>query len=126
MQEILAPLKAVSEGIRVRLLLILKDREACVCELMSVFGMAQSKLSHHLISLRDAGFLQAEKRGKWNYYRVDKRSLKGANRDLLVSLARWADGDPVFDRDRKALNDVQERMRICCKPVSENPKKGGS
>ena len=78
MKEVLTSIKAVSEEIRVRLLLLLMDREACVCELMAVFHMAQSKLSHHLITLRDAGLLQDEKRGKWNYYRVDTKALNPA------------------------------------------------
>lgn len=114
MNEVLASIKAVSEGIRIRLLLLLMDREACVCELMSVFGMAQSKLSHHLITLRDAGFLQDEKRGKWNYYRANTKALNPANRELLISLSRWLIDDETIGRDKKTLEKVKERMQICC------------
>ena len=71
MVEVTTALKALSEEIRIRLLLVLSNEEACVCEFMATFNMAQSKLSHHLIALRDAGFIKDEKRGKWNYYRID-------------------------------------------------------
>ena len=64
METIVTSLKAVAEPLRVRIVLLLLDRQACVCELMAVFDMAQSKLSHHLIMLRDAGLLQDERRGK--------------------------------------------------------------
>ena len=114
MQEVLTSIKAVSEEIRIRLLLLLTDREACVCELMSVFGMAQSKLSHHLITLRDAGFLEDEKRGKWNYYRVNTKALNAANRELLISLSGWLVDEEIAERDRRMLEKVKERMQICC------------
>ena len=97
-----------------RYLEIQLDREACVCELMEVFGMAQSRLSHHLITLRDAGLLQDEKRGKWNYYRVDTKALSPVNRDLLVSVARWLADDGVPERDRAALAKVKQKLGICC------------
>ena len=103
MDQVLTSLKGASEEIRIRILLLLLDREACVCELMSVFGMAQSKLSHHLITLRDAGFLQDEKRGKWNFYRMNSKALTAVNRELVTSLARWLLDDQTIQNDRKAL-----------------------
>ena len=114
MNDLLTSLKAVSEEIRVRLLLLLKDREACVCELMSVFNMAQSKLSHHLIALRDAGLLQDEKRGKWNYYRMNTNSLNQMNRELLLSMSRWLTDSSVIQKDTNKLESVKKRMQICC------------
>lgn len=112
--DVLASIKAVSEGIRIRILLLLMDEEACVCELMSVFGSPQSKLSHHLITLRDAGLLQDEKRGKWNYYRVNTKSLNHVNRELLLSLARWLTDEATVENDRKTLEKVKKQMQICC------------
>src|SRR5712692_7254172 len=112
MNELVTSIRAVSEPIRIRLLLLLMDREACVCELMSVFDMAQSKLSHHLITLRIAGLLQDEKRGKWNYYRVNTKALNTANRELLLSLSRWCIDDEAVERDKRTLGKVKEQMQI--------------
>lgn len=114
MNDVLTSVKSISEEIRVRLLLLLTDREACVCELMSVFEMAQSKLSHHLITLRDAGFLQDEKRGKWNYYKVNTKGLTPVNRELLSLVSSQLRNDEFIDRDRRMLEKVKERMQICC------------
>jgi DNA-binding transcriptional ArsR family regulator len=114
MNELLTSIKSVSEEIRLRILLLLLDREACVCELMAVFEMAQSKLSHHLIIMREAGLLQDDKRGKWNYYKVNTKSLSPVNRDLVVTIARWLVDDKVIERDKRALEAVKEKMRICC------------
>jgi ArsR family transcriptional regulator len=41
MNEVTTALKALSEEIRIRLLLVLMNDEACVCELMATFDMAQ-------------------------------------------------------------------------------------
>jgi ArsR family transcriptional regulator len=119
MEDVLTSIKAVSEEIRVRLLLLLMDREACVCELMAVFKMAQSKLSHHLITLRDAGLLQDEKRGKWNYYRVDTKALNTKNREILFSLSRLLVEDETIDNDKRKLNRVKQIMAIkSCSPIT--------
>ncbi len=114
MDEVTTALKALSEEIRIRLLLVLMKEEACVCELMATFNMAQSKLSHHLIALRDAGFIRDEKRGKWNYYRIDMKSLDPIKRNLLSSLATWVDDDFIVEKDRQTLEKVKDRMQICC------------
>ncbi|HEU5372926.1 MAG TPA: metalloregulator ArsR/SmtB family transcription factor [Gaiellaceae bacterium] len=44
--------------------------EVCVCDLTSVFGLSQPTVSHHLRVLREAGLVDATKRGTWSYYRL--------------------------------------------------------
>ncbi|HTR80152.1 MAG TPA: metalloregulator ArsR/SmtB family transcription factor [Bacteroidota bacterium] len=114
MTEVTTALKALSEEIRIRLLLVLMEKEACVCELMATFDMAQSKLSHHLIALRDAGFIKDDKRGKWNYYRIDLHSLDPMRRKLLSSLSEWVRDETTVSKDRQALSRVKDKMQICC------------
>jgi ArsR family transcriptional regulator len=114
MLPVLTSIKSLSEEIRLRILLLLNDRDACVCELMEVFGMAQSKLSHHLITLRDAGLLISDRRGKWNYYRVDTQRLNPVNRELVASLAKWTIDDATIAKDLRSLVQVKRRMQICC------------
>ncbi len=113
MKKAVTSLKAVSDEIRLRILLLLLDREACVCELMSVFRMSQSRLSHHLIMLRDAGILEDEKRGKWNYYRLSTRNLDPVNRELVLLLSQMMVEDETAGRDRRVLARVKERMQVC-------------
>ena len=69
MKDVLTPLKAVSEEIRIRILLLLLDREACVCELVEPLDRSQPTVSHHLKILADAGLIAGEKRGRWVWYR---------------------------------------------------------
>lgn len=44
--------------------------EVCVCDLTSVFDLSQPTVSHHLRVLREAGLVDATKRGTWSYYRL--------------------------------------------------------
>jgi ArsR family transcriptional regulator len=54
----------------------------CVCELQSLYGLAQSKVSYHLKVLREAGLVQESKRGKWSFYAVDETAARAAVADL--------------------------------------------
>jgi len=56
----------------------------CVCELQSLYGLAQSKVSYHLKVLREAGLVRETRRGKWSFYTVDD----AAARTVLADLSR--------------------------------------
>ena len=42
----------------------------CQCELIALFEIKQSLLSHHMRKLVDAGLVDVERRHKWAYYSV--------------------------------------------------------
>jgi ArsR family transcriptional regulator len=44
--------------------------EVCVCVLVEELGLAQPTVSHHLRILREAGLVEAERRGTWAFYRL--------------------------------------------------------
>ena len=44
--------------------------EVCVCNLNSSFDLSQPTISHHLKILREAGLVEASRRGTWAYYRL--------------------------------------------------------
>jgi len=76
----LAPVfRALGDPTRLRLLAMLRDGERCVCELTDELRAAQSRLSFHLKTLRDAGLIQSRKEGRWMFYSI--------NSDQLESLA---------------------------------------
>ncbi len=70
--------KALSDPIRLTLVDILRKHagKVCVCELVPLFDVGQSTLSHHLKKLRDAGILDSERRGLWAYYYVNSEELE--------------------------------------------------
>jgi len=61
---------AVSEPIRLQLLLLLLEREYNVGELVQLTGASQGRVSIHMQCLRHCGFVTSERRGKYVYYLV--------------------------------------------------------
>ena len=59
---------ALSDPTRVEILERLRNGERCVCELTDVLDASQSRLSFHLKTLREAGFVVDRKEGRWVYY----------------------------------------------------------
>jgi len=110
----LRSLKALSDEIRVRILLLLEHEEACVCELMDLFKMTQPRISHHLIMLRDAGFLLSERRGKWNFYTLAHRTSDGMNMRLLEVIRTSFQDKPVVKSDLQSYRAVTKRIRKSC------------
>lgn len=62
--------KALGDELRLKLLHLVRDDEVCVCDLVTLLGIPQGSLSHHLGILHQAGLVTARKQGRWNYYRA--------------------------------------------------------
>jgi ArsR family transcriptional regulator len=70
--------KALAEPVRVQILDVLRrsQNDVCQCELIALFDIKQSLLSHHMRKLVDAGVVSVERRHKWAYYSVCTDALK--------------------------------------------------
>ncbi len=70
--------KALSDESRLKMLwLLLNHRELCVCDVMAVLEITQSKASRHLAALRHIGIADDRREGLWAYY-----SLRPAEDEL--------------------------------------------
>ena len=67
---ILEVLKALADQSRLRLTAILLRGEFTVQELTRIMGTGQSRVSHHLKVLTEAGILAVKRQGTWSYYRA--------------------------------------------------------
>lgn len=71
---VLAPaFKALGDPVRLQLMSMIAsapEGEACVCDLTPAFDLSGPTISHHLKTLREAGLVDAERRGTWVYYRA--------------------------------------------------------
>lgn len=66
-----ARFKALSDPLRLEVIELLRSQEMCVCDLCDRMEIAQSKLSFHLKSLREAGLISARQDGRWIYYSLN-------------------------------------------------------
>jgi ArsR family transcriptional regulator len=77
--------KALGHPIRLQILHLLARQEEYYCgDLVSLVGMAQSTVSHHLKILKDSGLVQTEERGTFVCYRVQREKLQELSSFLLA------------------------------------------
>jgi ArsR family transcriptional regulator, arsenate/arsenite/antimonite-responsive transcriptional repressor len=64
-------LQAAADPTRLSMLRMLSgDGEVCACDFTSCCDLSQPTVSHHLKVLREAGWIEYERRGTWLYYRL--------------------------------------------------------
>ena len=85
---------ALSDETRLRLVRELLSGEKCVCNLTESLDAAQSRLSFHLKTLKDAGLVADRREGRWVYYALVPETVAE-----LVSFC----------------GNVCERARTCCR-----------
>ena len=115
MKELVLTAKALADPSRVRILMALRQRELCVCELCDALAATQSTLSTHLQVIRKAGLVSARKQGKWMYYAITPDAKR-----LVDSLVQFFSDsfktDATLRRDAKKL---RQRLSLrdngaCC------------
>jgi DNA-binding transcriptional ArsR family regulator len=89
---------AVSEPVRLHLLLLLLEREYNVGELVQLTGASQGRVSIHMQCLRHCGFVTCERRGKYVYYSVRDDRVRN-----LVQQAQALVADYSADLDNNLI-----------------------
>ena len=66
-------LKALSDETRLRIVNLLYDKELCVCDILKVLDITQTKASRHLAYLKNNGFVKDRKEAQWSHYTLIKK-----------------------------------------------------
>lgn len=93
--------KALADSTRLRIYGVLLHHELNVNELVSVFGMGQSRVSRHLKILTDCDLLKCRKDGLWSFYSADTRKTAAIWSDLIKQ-----SGYP------ESQGDLEEAVRV--------------
>jgi ArsR family transcriptional regulator len=113
MPDLIKAMKALSDETRLRIMNILLERECCVCEVMEVLGISQTRASRNLGLLQDAGFLKMRKIGQWAMYSIDRRSMEEYSSDLISAVQKALAGSEMAMRDRARLKKANRRGPVC-------------
>ena len=71
MEIFLKTTSALNDATRVLIIRFLDEHGAlCVCDMQESLDMIQSRLSRHLKILKEAGFVQVNRKGTWAYYSI--------------------------------------------------------
>src|SRR3954469_9198291 len=90
-------LRAAGDPTRLRLLLLLRQAELTVSELVEIVGQSQPRVSRHLKLLGEAGLVERFKEGSWVFCRAADR---GVGAELGAAIA--APSDPALQEAVKA------------------------
>jgi ArsR family transcriptional regulator, arsenate/arsenite/antimonite-responsive transcriptional repressor len=106
MRDIIRVFKALSDPTRLRIFLLLMEKDLCVCELTFVLEMSQSRISHQLRLIRDADLVEDTREGRWIIYRIPERTKK----ILKPLIEQFAVDKPA--ESRGGTKDL-ERLDVC-------------
>ena len=116
MKNALRIFNALSDSTRLRIILLLLERDLCVCELLFVLKMSQSRISHQLRILRDAGLVEDKRESQWMIYGIPAQTKKS----LRIMLRAFSLGDPSTAGEIKGDRDnlriyLRKGIRPCLK-----------
>ena len=78
--------KLLGNATRLKILLVLRVGELCVCDMAHVLKLSIPATSHQLKLLRDQGWVRMRNDGKMVYYRLDNDGLRTAMKGDLTML----------------------------------------
>lgn len=108
MKHLAQTLKALSDPIRLRIIILLQaEGELCVCDLMAVLKLPQSTVSRHLAYLKRSCWVDIRRAGVWMYYSLSRDSCDLCI-ELLQTLQYHASNLAESKLDRNTLAAFQQ------------------
>ena len=74
-EQFVGIMESLSDPIRINILELMMNGEICVCDIVKVTGLSQSKISYHIKILKDSGLISDRQEGRWVYYKLDLEVL---------------------------------------------------
>ena len=104
--------KMLADDTRARIaLLVLREKELCVCELTCAIDVSQPKISRHLALLRESGLLADRRKGQWIYYRLHPQLpswITKILKSMLDANSEW------LGENHQRLCEMENRPGDCC------------
>ncbi len=105
MEETVGIHKALADETRLRILLALRERDFCVCDLVVVLDLSQPKISKHLSRLKQSGLVKTNRDERFVTYSLTADAF---GQKIVGLLAERLSDDPTIrkDRSRMAEKDI--------------------
>ncbi len=104
--------RAFSDPTRLRVLYLIRERELCVGDLVSVLRLPQPSVSRHLSYLRRSGLVKVRRDGVWAFYALSEVKTP-FHRKLFDCLGACFGGVPEIARDVQRAEKLR-RSGGCC------------
>lgn len=104
-QDISRLLALVGQPVRIQILFVIGEQEACVCHLEMVLGVRQASISQHLMALRKANLVSSYRDGRNIFYQLAQPGVV----TLLQQAAQLVGIEPA------------SLLQLACRPVEGCP-----
>ncbi|MDR3090059.1 MAG: metalloregulator ArsR/SmtB family transcription factor [Desulfobulbaceae bacterium] len=115
MLDFVAVSKSLTDENRLRILMALREREMCVCQITGFLDLSPSTTSKHLSILRQARLIVSRKRGKWVYYRLADQEKSPP---LIHAALAWTidalQDNAAIAADRQRIADILRLEEEIC------------
>jgi len=112
MKEAARFFKILADESRLKMLwLLFNRRELCVCDIMAVLEITQSKASRHLATMRNLGIVTDRREGQWSYYSlcpVEDKLAKDHLKHLKTTLSRLPEADQLLEKLHAWLKEKEK------------------
>ena len=127
MEHLISTFKALSDRNRLRVVAaLMQAEELCPCQLVELLQVTGATASRHMGMLIAAGLVTSRKKGRWVFYRLQRKDPD------FSAILTWVQGilekDPGMQRDAKRLKQItavepeelcrKQRGEACC-PAKE-------
>jgi DNA-binding transcriptional ArsR family regulator len=100
--------RALGDESRIRILnLIHKNKEMCITDLEQVLDFTQTKISRHLIYLKNSGLVNYQRLETWVYY-----SLREETADLLNQIFTYLEKDELLLKDQETYRILYSNREL--------------
>lgn len=120
MQRAVELFRALGDETRLRILNLLSEREVCVCEIVEILHLGQSKVSRHLAALKHAKLVDCRREGMWVIYSLAPPSspLHQHMRDWVAAMRHQITRSR---QDLEALRESATHHGYCQDEASREP-----
>ncbi|SHK12659.1 ArsR family transcriptional regulator [Geosporobacter subterraneus DSM 17957] len=110
--------KALTESIRIKIIRLLAHKPMCVCELETILGMSQPRISQHVKILKYAEIVNDEKKGQRSIYSLNQEFLHSTLSDFRAFLEMPLQDISEFQAEYSRICDLSRNRDIkTCKMI---------
>ena len=113
--------KALAYPNRVRVVLALRRRELCVCQITELLGLSLSTISKHLSILHHAGLIESRKDERWVFYRLPGKQAPVVVREAIDWAQKSLGHSAEAAQDRRNLSKILKvDLKTVCRRQCKN------
>jgi len=105
--------KILSDETRLRILMLLNQRELCVCEICQILDLPQPKVSRHLAKMRDLDLVRGKKEDQWVFYYL--KITDPLFRGIIQQMAENSQHHPLVCKDMERLAEKENSGTMCAR-----------